>query len=280
MPRPDYALVANVSLLFAELPLLDRFAVAADAGFAAVELWWPFADAVPTRDERDSLLGAIAASGLPLAGLNLFGGDMPAGERGVLSDPDRGDEFAANLAAVIDIAERTGCRVFNALYGQRRAGVTPTEQDDTALVNLAAATEALGALGGTVLVEPLSRGLNGAYPIQSLADAIRVVERVRDRTGSDRIAVLFDTFHLANNGEDLVAAVRAAGPLIGHVQLADTPGRGEPGSGTIDFAAVLDALSDGGYDGAIAAEYVPTTRTVDTLAWVATTPHVRLKSGR
>ena len=114
-----YELAANVSLLFTEADLLDRFELARSAGFAAAECWWPFATAAPQRAEVDALLSAVDRSGLDLIGMNFFAGDMAGGERGVLSHPDRTSEFLDSLAVIATVADETGCRTFNALYGQR-----------------------------------------------------------------------------------------------------------------------------------------------------------------
>jgi hydroxypyruvate isomerase len=133
----------------------------------------------------------------------------------------------------------------------------------------------LERVGGTVLVEPLSLGLNGDYPLVTVADALGVIRNVREATGLDNIALLFDTFHLANNGEELVSAVHRAGEYIGHVQFADTPGRGEPGTGTIDFPSVLEALQTVGYAKSVACEYIPSTATVATLSWIEAMPQLR-----
>jgi hydroxypyruvate isomerase len=135
--------------------------------------------------------------------------------------------------------------------------------------NLAQATRRLGDLGGTVLVEPLGRGLNGAYPLETAADAVAVIEEVRATTGSPAIGLLFDTFHLATSGDDLLRAAAGHAELIAHVQLADSPGRGEPGSGAVDFAGVLDTLKAAGYSGVVAAEYKPTVDTASSLAWLS-----------
>jgi hydroxypyruvate isomerase len=271
-----YALAANVSLLFTEISLLKRFAAASDAGFGSVEAWWPFDVAQPSAADVDRLVDAIAESGSTLTGLNFFAGDMPGGERGIVCRPDRQDEFTANLDVVMDIAIRTGCRSFNALYGQRQPGMASGEQDSVALRNLSNAVRRLSEIGGTVLIEPLSRGLNGAYPIETTAQAATLIERVHTETGLGNIALLFDTFHLANNGEDLSAIVAGYSHLIGHVQVADTPGRGEPGTGRIDFATVIGQLQEADYRGLIACEYVPTVPTLESLSWVADIPTVAL----
>ncbi|WP_246142178.1 hydroxypyruvate isomerase family protein [Lacisediminihabitans profunda] len=269
MPAGEFDLVANVSLLFTELPLLDRFSAAASAGFHSVELWWPFADAVPIAADLVRLTSAISKSGIALRGMNLWAGDMAGGERGVVSLPDRRDQFEANVAVVAEIARATGCRVFNALYGQRQPGLSKELQEATAVTNLALAARELGRVGGTVLLEPLSRGLNGDYPIQTVSDAIPLIQRARETAGLKTIALLFDTFHLSNNEDDLVAAIHLAGDFIGHVQVADAPGRGAPGTGAINFRAVFDALVEIGYSGAVSCEYLPNGQTEQSLGWIA-----------
>jgi hydroxypyruvate isomerase len=271
----DFELAANVSLLFPEVPFFDRFAAAAKAGFRSAESWWQFDGPVPSESDLDEFLTAIGVSGLSLSGMNLWAGDMPGGERGVVSHPARTRDFEANLEVVVEIALATGCRLFNALYGQRVAGETPESQDQTAVANLGTAVRMLERVGGTVLVEPLSLGLNGDYPLVTVADALGVIRNVREATGLDNIALLFDTFHLANNGEELVSAVHRAGEYIGHVQFADTPGRGEPGTGTIDFPSVLEALQTVGYAKSVACEYIPSTATIETLSWIGAMPQLR-----
>lgn len=267
-------LVANISLLFAEVPYEQRFARAAAAGFTAVETWWPWPAPVPPSGGEDFLVDALESAGLRLAGLNLYGGDLGAGVRGIASDPSLRGEFDANLDAVVAIARRTGCPVFNTLYGQRRPDLSDADQDAVAIANLTTAARRLGDVGGTSLVEALGRGLNGAYPIETAADAARVVEQVRD-AGGEAIGFLYDTFHLTTSGDDLLAAVDAHVGLIAHVQIADAPGRGEPGTGTVDVPAVVDHLWDKGYRGAVAAEYKPTVPTEESLGWLAGVPHLQ-----
>jgi hydroxypyruvate isomerase len=272
---PDtFAVVANISLLFTEAPYLERFERAVAAGFTAVETWWPWPAAVPGDNEVDAFLDAIDSAGVALTGLNLFAGDMPGGERGIISKPDRGDDFAANLDLVVDIARRTGCAGFNALYGQRQEGVDIAAQDAVARERLGTAASRLNEVGGTVLVEALGRGLNGAYPLESAADAAAVVRQVRSDTGLANIGLLYDTFHLATTGDDLIRDVTDFASLISHVQIADAPGRGEPGTGTIDVARILDELWAAGYRGRIACEYKPTVPTTDSLGWIAAIPRL------
>jgi hydroxypyruvate isomerase len=162
--------------------------------------------------------------------------------------------------------------VSNALYGQRQPAWSPREQDDVATANLAAAADALADAGATVVVEPLHRGRNGAYPLETADDVVAVLDRVTAAARHGRPGLLFDTFHLAGNGEDLLDVIARHGDRIRHVQLADEPGRGEPGSGTIDLAAVLVALASAGYSGAVAAEYDPGPGLEPSFEWAARLP--------
>ena len=262
-----YELAANVSLLFTEHDYADRFAAARAAGFTAVETWWPFPTADPDRAEVDALLGALDRADVRLVGLNFFGGDMAGGERGVLSHPHRRGEFRASLEVIRTVAERTGCAVFNALYGQRLVGVDAELQDRCARENLVEAISALPETA-TVVLEPLTVGENGTYPLTTGDSVAAVIDEVRAWTTRSNLGLLFDTYHLTNNGEDLLACVDNHVERIRHVQLADSPGRGEPGTGTIDFRAVLTALAERGYSGVVAAEYRPRAGTEAGLGWI------------
>jgi hydroxypyruvate isomerase len=252
--------VANCSLLFAELPLLRRPAAARAAGFEEVEFWWPFAAPVPDDAEVDAFVSAIQDAGVRLVGLNFFGGDLAGPDSGVLSLPDRAGEFRANVAVATEIGERLGVQVFNALYGNRVED-TP-RQEETALESLALAAGAAGRIGATVLVEPLSGPK--PYPLRTADQAAAVVAA----TGAANVGVLFDLYHLATNGDDIAAAIARHAGVIRHVQIADAPGRGEPGSGGLDLAGHLADLRNHGYEGRVALEYRPTTTTERSLAWL------------
>jgi hydroxypyruvate isomerase len=258
---------ANISLLFAELPLLERPAAAAAAGFDAIEAWWPFgAVAVPATADVDAFISAVGDAGVHLAALNLYAGDMPAGERGLVSLPDRRQQFADSLDVLVGIATQTGTKHFNALYGVRQRDVSAQEQDDVGCENLTAAAAALGALDGTVLVEPLARGENGAYPLTSPDDVLAVVGRVP----AANVAMLADFYHLTQNGHAWKNVIDAHANRIGHVQIADAPGRHQPGTGSIEFPALFAHLAQSGYNGYIGLEYRPEGSTVDSLAWLPT----------
>ena len=252
----------NLSILFTELELLRRPEAARAAGFGAVEFWWPFAEPVPADAEVERFARAIEEAGVRLVGLNFYAGDMPAGERGVLSHPGRAREFTDNLDVVAGIGERLGCRAFNALYGTRLAGVAPEEQDEVAAESLARASDAAGGIGGTVLLEPVS-GTPG-YPLRTAADAFAVI----DRLGADNVRLLLDVYHLVVNGDDPRAVLDERAGSVGHVQVADAPGRGEPGTGEIDFDGFFAALAAAGYDGHVGLEYRPGAASAESFGWM------------
>jgi len=257
--------LANCSLLFTEEPLLRRPAAARAAGFGAVEFWWPFETAVPADREVDAFVAAIEEAGVTLAGLNFFAGDLAGPDCGVLSIPGRAAGFRDNIDVVAGIGERLGVRGFNALYGNRVDGVSPDAQDELAMESIGAAAKAVASFGGTVLVEPVSGPK--PYPLRTAADAVAVVSRAR-AAGAANVGFLCDLYHLASNGDDIDAAIEAYADLVAHVQIADAPGRGEPGSGQLDLDRYLAALAGRGYRGWVSLEYKPTGTTEASLAWL------------
>jgi hydroxypyruvate isomerase len=248
----------NCSILFTELALLDRPAAAKAAGFNAVEFWWPFASAVPGDAEVDSFVRAIDDAGVALVGLNFFAGDMPGGDRGLVSWPARAAEFRDNIPVVAGIGERLGCRAFNALYGNRIDGVSADEQDELATQNLMLAAQGVAASGGTVLVEPVSGAPR--YPLLTAADVAAVIERVSAGDGPKNLGLLADLYHLAVNGDDVDKAIATYTGVpggIAHVQIADAPGRNEPGTGELPLDRQLADLEAAGFAGWVGLEYKP-----------------------
>lgn len=258
----------NCSILFTELPLLERPAAAKAAGFDFVEFWWPWDRAVPTDEEVDAFVAALKDADVQLIGLNLFAGDMSGGDRGLVSWIARAEEFEANLPVVVRIAKATGCQAFNALYGLRQDGEDPTEADELALANIAKAARAVAEVEGVILVEPVSGA--EAYPIKTAAEALEVVRAVRDAHGVLNVGFLCDLYHLAANGDDVVNVAKVKGKDSAHVQIADFPGRGEPGTGELDLQELLDMLHAGGYDGYVALEYKPTVATAESFGALPT----------
>jgi hydroxypyruvate isomerase len=266
MPDHDLAYLANCSMLFTERPLLERPRAAKDAGFDAIEFWWPWPDQpVPNDGEVDDFVSAVRDAGVRLVGLNFFAGDLAGPDCGVLSIPARAGQFRDNIDVAIGIGDQLGVSGFNALYGNRIEGVTAEEQDELAREQLQMAAGSAARIGATVLVESVSGPK--PYPLRSAADSAAVVQAVRD-TGQANIGFLCDLFHLANNGDDVAGAIAAYVDLIAHVQIADCPGRGEPGTGSLDLDGLLGDLADRGYAGWVGLEYKPSTDTETSLAWL------------
>ncbi|AKJ09867.1 hydroxypyruvate isomerase [Streptomyces incarnatus] len=253
----DQRFNVNLSILFTELPLLERPAAAAAAGFTAVELWWPWVDSpTPEQSELDALKKAIEGAGVQLTGLNFYAGQLPGPDRGALSVPGAESErFRANIDVAIAFAQSLGCTTFNALYGNRVDGVDPAEQDALALENLVLAAEAVGRVGGTVLIEALNAPESPKCPIVSAPKAIEIVDKVNAATGLGNAKFLMDLYHLSMNGEDLPSVIEQYAAKTGHVQIADNPGRGAPGTGSLPLEELLDQLKKAGYDGWVGLEY-------------------------
>ena len=254
----------NCSILLTDLPLLDRPRAARDAGFTAVEFWWPFATPTPSEADVTAFIRAIQDAGVSLTGLNFAAGDMPAGDRGILSNPALQSAFRDNVAIAVDVADTLGTKAFNALYGNRDDAFLPSEQDDVAADNLAFAAAEADRIGAIVLVEPVSGAPR--YPIKTAADAIAVIDRVHAESGTTNLRLLADLYHLHVNGDDTSAVIRQHGSRIGHVQIADAPGRGEPGTGEVALARQVHELADGGYTGYLGLEYKATRP--DTFDWL------------
>jgi hydroxypyruvate isomerase len=250
----------NCSILFTELPLLARPAAAKAAGFDAVEFWWPFEEMVPSDADADAFVAALADAGTELVSLNFHTGDMVAGERGLVSVPAAAAAFRANVAACAEIARRAGCTRLNAPYGNRLPGVDPAEQDAVAIENLALAADAAAAIGASVLVEAINTIDVPAFPINSSAAAIAVIDKVP----APNVGFLADLYHLATMGEDLPAVLSRYQDRIAHVQIADAPGRGAPGTGTLNFEPLFAQLAEQGYAGSIGLEYFPVDRADST----------------
>lgn len=254
----------NTSILFGDLPLERRPQAARDAGFTAVESWWPFSSATPADREVEAFVRSVEDAGVRLVALNFPAGAMTDGERGLVSLPGREAEWRDAVAATVGIGARLGVRLFNALYGNRTDGAAPAAQDALAVEHLALAGRATAEIGGTVLIEPLSGAPR--YPLRTAEDALAVVDRVAAETGVRALGLLLDLYHLAVNGEDLDRVLAVHGPRAAHVQVADAPGRGAPGTGELDLVRYLRRLEDGGYAGWTALEHLPGHG--DPFAWL------------
>ncbi|GGV45078.1 putative hydroxypyruvate isomerase [Streptomyces longisporoflavus] len=273
MGYSDQRFNVNLSTLFTELPLLERPAAAAAAGFTAVELWWPWVDApTPEQSELDALRAAITDAGVQLVGLNFYAGQLPGPDRGALSIPgEESEKFRANLPVAADFAESLGCKALNALYGNRVEGVDPAVQDELALENLVLAAREADRVGAVLLIEALNKPESPRCPIVSADAAIAVVDKVNSATGLGNAKFLMDLYHLSMNGEDLPAVIDRYVAQTAHVQIADNPGRGAPGTGSLPLEELLDQLQKAGYEGYVGLEYKAGDRpSSEAFGWLPT----------
>ncbi len=250
---------ANVSILFKEVPFLDRFWRAREAGFSAVEFWWP------SDEDLSEVKGAIEEAGLEVALFNFDAGDMAAGDRGLAGDPGRQRQFRENVPVALDLARSLGCGRLNALVGHEVPGMAREEQLALARENVRFAAGEAGAAGIDIMVEAVNTFENGPYLLYTTGQAVGFVWDV----GRENVKVQHDFYHMQRMEGNLVANLREHIGLIGHVQIADSPGRGEPGTGEIHYPFVLGELERLGYEGYVGLEYNPTTQTTEeSLAWL------------
>jgi hydroxypyruvate isomerase len=257
--------VVNLGLLFTELPWPQRLAAAADAGFDRVEFPWPPVD-------PDEVTRLVRAAGVRVALMNMYAGDLAAGDRGYGNDPRLAQRWRHELRRALALAVEIRCPLVNVLAGRRLPDVDGSDQLRCLTDNLRWAAGLADDAGLTLVVEPINDRDIPGYLLPRVADVIGLIRDV------DRAAVRLqlDTYHVAAMGDDVVGAVAAAGPVLGHVQIADFPGRHEPGTGELDVDALVDALASVGYDGGLALEYEPTMASAASLHAVAARyPHLR-----
>ncbi len=251
-------IAANLSMMFTERPLPERIAAARAAGFDGVEIQFPYDHAA------DALAAVARAAATPVVLINIPAGDAAAGDIGLGAIPSRRAEFREGVARCLSYARVLGVRRVNILSGRPGPGADPAECRATLVENLRFAAAAFAPHGIRTLIEPVNPLDRPGFFLDRLAPAIDIAREA----ATPAAGVLFDLYHMARTEPDLVAAIGEAGRLIGHVQFADTPGRHEPGTGTIDFAAAFAALRRAGYADWVAAEYTPAARTEDGLGWL------------
>ncbi|MEN9419366.1 MAG: hydroxypyruvate isomerase [Pseudomonadota bacterium] len=252
---PKFA--ANLTMLFNEAPFLDRFALAREAGFEAVEFLFPYA--FPAAEIRRRL----DDHGLALVLHNLPAGNWEAGERGIACLPDRIAEFRDGVAQAIEYAQALGVAQLNCLAGKAPAGVPDALVRRTIVENLRYAADALGRCGLKLLVEPINTyDMPGFYLCRS-SQAIELLDEV----GASNAFLQYDLYHMQRMEGELAATLQRLLPRIAHIQLADNPGRHEPGTGEIHYPYLFELLDRIGYAGWIGCEYKPATTTQAGLAW-------------
>ncbi len=254
MPR----LAANLTMLWQDLEPFERFGAAAAAGFTHVEMLFPH------QLDADRLAATLEELKLEMVVFDPAAGDWDAGERGLLTQPGRDDEFIDTLHAAISLATRIGTSKLNALVGVPPAGVSREQARETAIANLRRAEPLVRDAEITLLVEAINTiDMPGywANTVDAAADLVLTVDR-------PSVRLQLDQYHAAMAGQDALDCLRRYFPLIAHVQIADVPGRHEPGTGTQPIAAFLRELDHLGYDGYVGLEYRPLTDTASSLTWI------------
>ncbi len=254
MPR----FAANLSMLFADRPLLERFAAARAAGFAAVEIQFPYD--VPLAD----LAAAKAKAGVEVGLINLPAGDTTKGDRGLGALPDRISEFRDGFGLARRYAERLGVKQLNLLAGCPGPKVEPAAARATLIENMYLAAQTFADLGITICVEAINTRDVPGFFVSHSATAVDLI----DAAGAANLALQYDLYHMQIMEGDLIPTMIRLVDRIGHIQFADTPGRHQPGTGEINFANVFAAIDRIGYAGLVGAEYRPTGRTEDSLDWL------------
>lgn len=253
MPR----FAANLSMMFNEVAFLDRFDAAAQAGFKAVEFLFPYDH--PAAEIRRRLDGA----GLEQVLFNMPPGDWGAGERGVACLPGRQGEFRDGVKRALDYAGALGCRTVHCMAGIKPAGLSLDAAAAIYVANLSWAAEQAAAQGVRIALEPINHRDMPGFFLRTTAQGAAIVEAL----GTDRLGLQFDIYHCQVSEGDITKRIEALLPVIAHMQLADVPGRNEPGTGEIAWDYVFGRIDALGYDGWIGCEYRPLGETVAGLAW-------------
>ena len=253
MPR----FCANLSMMFNEVPFLERFAAAAAAGFTAVEYLFPY------DHDPATLRAALDAAGLTQVLFNAPPGDWSAGERGIACLPGREAEFRAGIRRALAYAQALGCRQVHCMAGLAPAGLSPVTLAAVYATNLAWTAEEAQAAGVRLLIEPINHRDMPGYFLNTTDQAADLIEAL----GRERLGLQFDLYHCQITEGDVTRRMARLMPLIAHMQIADVPDRHEPGSGEIGWEYVFARIDALGYQGWVGCEYRPAGDTNAGLAW-------------
>ena len=255
MPR----FAANLTMLFTELPFLERFAAAREAGFKAVEYLFPY------DHEPAVLAGLLKENALAQVLFNLPAGDWAAGDRGIAADPARTAEFAQGVPRAIAYAKALSVANVNCLAGKTPAGASPEACREALVSNLRLAADAFAPEGLTLLVEFINRKDIPGFFLHSSAQTLEILDEV----GRPNVKMQYDVYHAQREEGELAATIRAHLGRIGHVQVADNPGRNQPGTGEINYPFLFAELDRLGYQGHVGLEYIPLPDTRASLGFAA-----------
>jgi hydroxypyruvate isomerase len=252
-------LAANLSMLFNEVGFMDRFAQAALAGFKGVEFLFPYAF------DADRIADQLRTHKLELVLHNLPAGNWEAGERGIACHPDRVSEFQHGVGEAIRYAKALDVKQLNCLAGIKPNNVSGETAYATLVSNLKFAAQKLKAEGIRLLIEPINTFDIPGFFVSRSGQTLEIIRE----TGSDNLFLQYDIYHMQRMEGELANTIKNNLPMIKHIQLADNPGRFEPGTGEINYRYLFKFLDDIGYDGWIGCEYKPKAGTVEGLAWRA-----------
>ena len=258
MARQKLRYCANLGWLFPDLPFEQRFAAAAKAGFKGVEFSQPY------DHEISKLKALLDDNGLELALFNLPWGDWAKGDRGFGCVPGRQQEFRDGVKSALDYALALGCKRVNCLAGIAPQGVARGALWQTLAENLHVAAEAMARENITLVVEPINRNDMPGFFLNTSGDAVNAIAA----SGHPNIKLQYDIYHMQRSEGELAATVTRLLPMIGHMQLADNPGRHQPGTGEINFEFLLNHIAASGYEGWMGCEYAPQGKTEETLGWM------------
>lgn len=247
-----------------ERPLLERFSAARQDGFGAVELFWP------AGVDYRQVAAAARREHVRISMVNMYEGDYARGERGFATDPDRVDEWRARFLEALDFVVLSDCDDINVLAGDIPETRSRAVGMDCLVENMRWAAHEVRAQGRRILVEPLNRAGHRNYACRDTAEAMRVVEACR----SDNVMLLYDVYHAQLTEGNVISTLSRIMDRIGHVQIADVPTRGRPGTGELNFTNIIGALVDLGYSGYVGLEYDP-AGDADPLGWLPMSERAR-----
>lgn len=254
MPR----FAANLSMLFTEVPFLERFARARSAGFHGVEYLFPYEWPAEQLAER------LQSNGLEQVLFNLPPGDWAAGERGIACLPDRIEEFRAGVEQGIHYARMLGCKHLNCLAGLKPESVAEEDAWQTLVANVQYAADRFAEAGLTLCLEAINSRVDmPGFMLDTSGKVMALIEALE----ADNVRLQYDLYHMQIMEGDLIRGIECLLPWIGHIQFADNPGRHQPGTGEINFSNVFSAIDRLGYGGWVSAEYRPTGATEPSLGW-------------
>jgi hydroxypyruvate isomerase len=255
MPR----FAANLSMMFNEVPFVERFGAAARAGFTGVEFLFPY------EHPADVIRAELDRHGLTMVLFNMPAGNWAAGDRGLACDPAAGEACRGGVRTAIEYAEALGCRQLHLMAGLKPRGVDDDTVRQTYVANVRFAAEALARHGLTLLLEAINtRDIPGFY-----LNTSRQAFDLMHEAGASNVRFQYDVYHMQIMEGDLARTIETRFPEIGHIQIADPPLRHEPGTGEINYPFLFEWIDRLGYSGWIGCEYRPKGRTEDGLGWMA-----------